>query len=202
MLYDGRQVAIARNLRERAGKRGFSLLELLVVLAILAALAALLYPVFVSTQRSARTTETIAKLRNISIATALYRAEHDGDGNFGTPAEMGLPTFFQMDLIMRRDDNPFFKRSMFEPACDWHGVEGGFTFGYVEEEDNEWMPILQRLRGDFPLVYTTGCTPPREELHNPYMPTLFLGNAVDGHLIRFTTLGNPEFSEYWKDWSP
>jgi len=181
---------------------GFSMLELLVVIAILAVLAALLYPVFVSTQRSARTTETIAKLRNISIATALYRAEHDGDGNFGTPAEMGLPTSLQMYLLLRRGDNPFYKIAMFEPPCDWHGIVGGFTFGYVEEEENEWMPILKRLRGDFPLVYTTGCTPPRASLHNPYMPTLFLGNAVDGHLIRFTTLGNPEFSEYWKDWNP
>lgn len=201
MLYHGRQVAIARNLRERAGKRGFSLLELLMVLAILAVLAALLYPVFVSTQRSARTTETIAKLRNISIATALYRAEHDGDGNFGTPAEMGLPSNLQMFLLIRSGDSPFFKKAMFEAPCDWHGIEGSFTFAVVEE-DSEWMPILMRLRGNFPLTFTTGCTPPRASLHNPYMPTLFLGNAVDGHLIRFTTLGDPESSLFWKDRNP
>ncbi len=181
---------------------GFSLLELLVVIAILAVLAALLYPVFVSTQRSARTTETIAKLRNISIATALYRAEHDGDGNFGTPAEMGLPTLLQMTLLIKREDNPFFKRSMFEAPCDWHGFEAGISYGVVEEEDNEWMPILKRLRGDFPLVHTIGCTPPRTPLNNPYLPTLFLGNAMDGHLIRFTTLGSPDSSLFWKDRNP
>jgi len=181
---------------------GFSLLELLVVIAILAVLAALLYPVFVSTQRSARTTETIAKLRNISIATALYRAEHDGDGNYGTPAEMGLPTLLQMTLLIKREDNPFFKRSMFEAPCDWHGFEAGISYGVVEEEDNEWMPILKRLRGNFPLVHTIGCTPPRTPLNNPYLPTLFLGNAVDGHLIRFTTLGYPGSSLFWKDRNP
>lgn len=57
--------------------RGFSLVELLLVISILAMLAALLFPVLSRTKASAKKTDCVSNLRNLSVGVQLYRVDFD-----------------------------------------------------------------------------------------------------------------------------
>jgi prepilin-type N-terminal cleavage/methylation domain-containing protein len=56
---------------------GFTLVELLVVIAIIAVLAAILFPVLAQTRESARRTTCQSNLRQIGMASALYRDDYE-----------------------------------------------------------------------------------------------------------------------------
>ena len=56
---------------------GFTLIELLVVIGIIALLAAILFPVFAQARRRAQQTTCQSNLRQIGLALALYRQDHD-----------------------------------------------------------------------------------------------------------------------------
>jgi prepilin-type N-terminal cleavage/methylation domain-containing protein/prepilin-type processing-associated H-X9-DG protein len=61
----------------RRNCRAFTLTELLLVIALLTALAALLFPAFAAARRSARQTNCLSNLRQISVAHRLYVEEYD-----------------------------------------------------------------------------------------------------------------------------
>lgn len=58
-------------------RRAFTLVELLVVIAIIALLAAILFPVFSAVRAAARRAACISNLRQVGVAVALYRQDHD-----------------------------------------------------------------------------------------------------------------------------
>lgn len=73
--------------------RGFTILEALIALAIIAITAALLTPVFLAAKNRSRVNVAASNLRQLHMAVEIYRSNWDGGGNFGTLAQMGLPTF-------------------------------------------------------------------------------------------------------------
>jgi prepilin-type N-terminal cleavage/methylation domain-containing protein len=77
--------------RMKRRQAGFSLTELMIVVVILAILAAMLYPVFVVTKQKAKETSSAQNLRNLFLATTLYRQDQESNLEYGSPAEMGLP---------------------------------------------------------------------------------------------------------------
>ncbi|RIJ97611.1 MAG: hypothetical protein DCC46_12690 [Armatimonadetes bacterium] len=71
---------------------GFTLVEILVVVVIVALLAALLSGVYGRVKESARQANCVSNLKQIGAAVLLYRTDYDGEGRYGDPYMMGLPT--------------------------------------------------------------------------------------------------------------
>jgi prepilin-type N-terminal cleavage/methylation domain-containing protein len=59
-------------------RRGFTLVELVVGIGILLTLMALALPMFGQVRESARRATDLSRLRQLSLATAIYASEHDG----------------------------------------------------------------------------------------------------------------------------
>jgi prepilin-type N-terminal cleavage/methylation domain-containing protein/prepilin-type processing-associated H-X9-DG protein len=78
LKHDSTQAAPAsRPARAPAARGAFTLIELLVVIAIIAILAALLLPALSRAKESARATQCLGQMRQLSLAVRLYADDHD-----------------------------------------------------------------------------------------------------------------------------
>jgi prepilin-type N-terminal cleavage/methylation domain-containing protein len=75
-------------------RRAFTLIELLVVIAIIAILAAILFPVFAQAKLAAKTTATLAQIKEIGLGAIMYSNDYD-DGTVLTDSgpDYSLPTW-------------------------------------------------------------------------------------------------------------
>ena len=76
-----------RRLRDRAGSRGFTLIEMMIVVAILGVLASIAIPAFIKYVRRAKTTEALMNLRKLFDGSVQYyeRDHSDRAGQSITP---------------------------------------------------------------------------------------------------------------------
>lgn len=69
---------VTRRVTPKPQRRGFTLIELLVVISIIAVLAALLLPGIGAARATARRTQCMNQMRNVSMATQVYATNNNG----------------------------------------------------------------------------------------------------------------------------
>lgn len=74
---------------KRRTRTGFSLLEIIVACLIIAVLASIAQPVLARAVLSAKSSTSLAQLRQIHVAITLYRSDWETGGT--TPSQLGLP---------------------------------------------------------------------------------------------------------------
>src|SRR5262245_38465430 len=69
---------VKRRLPSKPQRRGFTLIELLVVISIIAVLAALILPGIGAARETARRTQCMSQMRNVSFALQTYATNNSG----------------------------------------------------------------------------------------------------------------------------
>ncbi|CAN5345690.1 hypothetical protein BH11ARM1_BH11ARM1_00590 [soil metagenome] len=86
------------SLHKSKESRAFTLVEVLVVAVILVILAALLFPVFSKVKRQAKSITCLSNLRQVGVATQLYKS--DNDDNYPMHAPRYIPSQDRMDDLL------------------------------------------------------------------------------------------------------
>ncbi len=101
--------------RHFQARRGFTLIELLVVIAIIAILAAILFPVFARARESARKTQCLSNMKQLTLSVHMYAQDYDGAGPLGWQPDpsfqvpSGWPFWFGPEIDWRYAVYPYTK---------------------------------------------------------------------------------------------
>lgn len=110
-------------------RTGFTLVELMVVVAIIAVVIAVTLPFFRHAKEAASITDTIATLRHLGQAMAIYRADWETDPTSPDSDHLGFPP----------DGSPEWKRFAFLPKRPLVGdAYGGIQYLRSEQDTDEW----------------------------------------------------------------
>lgn len=185
--------------------KAFTLVEMLVVIAILAVLASIAFPVFSRSRHSAQEVATVQAVRQLGIALALYRTEHDGDGRYGLASQMGLPVFGSTALTSRFPFDLWWRTPCPPPTPQ---ASAGFTYWPVDEQGPAnyppaivaaWVSEVTAYQERTLIASTLNCTTPDWDLHNQFHPKLGLGIDLGIQLRIIRKSGLPTKMSWWQD---
>jgi prepilin-type N-terminal cleavage/methylation domain-containing protein len=188
-------------------KKGFTLIEMLTCLAIVAVVAAITFPAFSAAKRSAQITSEISNLRQLYVATALYRTTYDGDGIYGDPSSMGLPcctggpedpfTLFEKshkNLVL----SPCGTNPSWFPPTPWQ-TRPLMDLIYRPCDASTYAKYAAKYRSNSLLYYDINCDFPGVPYDNPHFVHRGLAVLVEGQLINKTQKGRFMDNDGW--WS-
>lgn len=133
-------------------KRAFTLIELLVVIAIIAILAAILFPVFARVKESAKTTKSLAQMRQLAASVMMYAGDHE---DFFVPASMRTTNPADTPLIWTQGLSPYIKNKDLLVA---EGSDGAYASDWSERRHQSvgysdatgYDPLSTALPGNAP----------------------------------------------------
>jgi prepilin-type N-terminal cleavage/methylation domain-containing protein/prepilin-type processing-associated H-X9-DG protein len=91
---------VTRRVNQKPQRRGFTLIELLVVISIIAVLAALILPGINAARETARRTQCMSQMRNVSLALQTYATNNGGN----LPFLVTSPTVNNMGTVQIDND--------------------------------------------------------------------------------------------------
>ncbi|MBS1723914.1 MAG: hypothetical protein JSS66_13280 [Armatimonadetes bacterium] len=176
-------------------RSGFTLMETIASIAILITLGALLAPALAELKLRAKVTSSFQRLRQFHIALSMYRSEYDGDGCYGPPAAMGLPTLTNIAYTRLGFTWDFWKS-----PCGRHPklIKGDSEwYAYCPGDGYPWSEDIVLYRENTPLMMDTNCSPPGSDPQNPYDEKYVLGVLLSGQLKARRGTGRYEWAEWW-----
>lgn len=177
-------------------KLAFTLIELLSCIVLMAVLSSLIYPVLGQAKMSAKTAVAKTSLRNLYIATTIYRSDYEGI-EFGDPASMGLPSSDSqgrnpalMDILTKTVGSNQDSHS----PCGRHPQPINYTsLAYMPNVVDDWRQWVKKLENMTILFADPNCNSRDIDINDQYAMKRSLGVALDGHII---SVSNDQ-SHYW-----
>ena len=179
--------------------RGVLLLEVLIVVAIAAIVAALTVPTFRYARRSAQSVRTVNNLRQLHLATSLYRTDHGGGGIYGDLQAMGLPHVLDVYYPPRLTNLP---ESLLVSGCGLHPFSEPhrYTLWYYPGEGGvEFARQAQVFRDRLILFFDIQCSDPSVPIGNRHVSKFGLGILLEGQLARRRGTGEVWDPSWWSD---
>jgi len=188
-------------------KRAFSLLELLTCIGIILVVAGISFPAFAAVKQSAKVNAASSNLHQLYIGVALYRTDWGGDGVYGDPSAMGLPTVAgtfprPFDIFMKSYQS--FWRSPCGLNPDWYQ-----RYSW-EPEESPLMDIIFRpndlktygtyaskYKQNSLLFYDLNCDDPDSPVANRYLDHRGLGVLIEGQLVNHHKPGSMWSDAWW-----
>ena len=121
-----------RTPQTQSRRLGFTLIELLVVISIIALLIGLLLPALSRARRSARITQCLGNLKNVSAGCENYSSLYKGVIATGVP-----PEIVNTDAGKRMGSRPDFSPS-WDRVFDWNNGQGGFGTNFAYGDMNRY----------------------------------------------------------------
>lgn len=170
------------------------------VVSIVALLAALLSSVYGRVKESARQTNCVSNLKQIGAAVLMYRMDYDGEGRYGDPYAMGLPTsqaFLSPRMI------PW---SIWRCPNEWHldarkmpAQASYYTFIPTAPDTVPWKRFesaTTRFQDRTPLYFDPYHNE-RAGFLSPLTPKLGLAVTLSGGIVRVYKKGDLSLIDWW-----
>jgi type II secretory pathway pseudopilin PulG len=178
---------------------GMSLFELLVVIAIIMVIAGIILPVTVKAVHRAKQTSSMSKLKQLHLATMMYRTEYYGDAVYGQIDAMGLPPATPAKWVEARLGQPM---SLMQSSCGRHPSMPPVTYDvyYTPGRGDAPFPANAILfQENLVLFYDMSCSDSDVALMNEFQTHLGIGVLLGGNAVVHRKPGRWWDPDWWAD---
>lgn len=178
-------------------KKAFTLVETLVCIGIISIVAALTFPVFASAKHAAKIRVSSSNLHQIHLAMKLYQMDHDGDGNYGTLEQMGLPS--GIGFLLSRFGTP---ESLWQSPCGqnpaWFDRPAVIQYDYMPENGLDSFPSISPIyRENLIMFDDMNCANKGEPMYSDFIRHRGLGVLLSGQLLNLNKVGDSRRQLWW-----
>ncbi len=177
----------------------YTIAELLLAVGVVLLLAALLFPVLVRASQRSKETVCASNLKQIHLAIELYRGVYDGDGRYGSLAEMGMPRSL-------KPLHPEFIDSQDAFKCSAGHVPPGFgaylLLFHSEEMDSQtprWPDYAKRYLEDAIIIADLNHNWEAGHVMSPYKTRRAAGLHLGGNVRVLRKAGDPTLRLWWNE---
>ncbi len=180
-------------MRKRAG---FSLLEVIGCILIIAIIAAILMPVFRSARHSAQVTASTSNLHQMYTAMCLYQTAQGSSAQYGSLAEMGLPSGDQAYESLHIPPEVWISPCGLNPSWAPGPVKTQYEY-FAQTSFTKWDEAIKKYQDNAVVFVDMNCADHNEPLRSDFFSHQGLGVRLSGALLNLRQTGNYGQQAWW-----
>jgi prepilin-type N-terminal cleavage/methylation domain-containing protein len=177
-------------------RAGFSLLEVIYCIAIIAIVAAILMPVFRSAKHSAQVTSSISNLHQMHTALLLYQTAQGSSAQYGSLAEMGLPSGDQAYESLHLPASLWLSPCGLNPSWAPGPVRVQYEY-FAQTSFTHWDEAIKEYQDNVVMFSDMNCAEHGEPLRSSFIIHQGLGVRLSGALLNLRKPGNYGQQSWW-----